>query len=94
LVFIQNVIENVKQNQDQNLPHLILTFQCSLNIRTAIRIQQIVDHDVSGSKQLQVQIKSVNENTQDYIEVLPQIEQEAHPILYRYISMRAKQQTK
>jgi hypothetical protein len=52
----------------------------------------MLEKDITVSQKLKVEVSRVSESCtkKDYAEVIPQIEEEKHPILHRYISMKAR----
>ena len=68
-----------------------MKFICRPKIQTAIEIKSMIEQEMSVSKKLKVEYIDVIENTNDFKEVISQIQKEKHPILHRYIEMIAKE---
>jgi hypothetical protein len=92
LLFLKQMIEQVKLNLNSRSSLLILHLLQDLSIKTLISIHQMLEKDITVSQKLKVEISRGTESgtKKDYAEVIPQIEEEKHPILHRYISMKAK----
>jgi hypothetical protein len=91
---VKQIIEQVKLNLNSRSSPLTLHLDLdqSLNIKTLISIHQMLEQDITVSQKLKIEVSIGFERgtKKDYAEVIPQIEEEKHPILHRYISMCAR----
>ena len=90
--FVKQMIEQVKLNLNSRSSLLILHIRQDLSIKTLFSIHQMLEQDITVSQKLKIEFSRDSERgtKKDYAEVIPQIEEEKHPILHRYISMCAR----
>jgi hypothetical protein len=51
-------------------------------------MQQILDQEISLSKNLQIEFTSIEEKNSDFKDVIPKIVEEKHPILHKYVYLK------
>ena len=84
------MIEQVKQNLNLRNSIFTLNLFARLNINIVVAIQKMLKQEKSVAEKLEVNCLNVVESKWDYKEIIPQYEEAKHPILYRFISMKAK----
>ena len=85
---IQLMILNL--NQRSSPLTLIFTKTSGIRMKTVIRITQMLENESRLNKNLKIEFPIIDEEEDDLMEVIPEIKQEAHPILHKYISKIAK----
>ena len=70
---------------------LTLVFLDTLKIQSAIAIMKMVEKESFVSERLKVQIPYVDGRESDFMEVIPDVDEEKHPILHYFILYKAKE---
>jgi hypothetical protein len=83
------MIENVKLNSNSRSSLLTLNLNIKISIKKLIAIKILLEQEISVAQKLLVNFKYVEETKDDLEQLIPKFEIEKHPILHRYISMKA-----
>jgi hypothetical protein len=86
------MIENVKLNSNSRSSLLTFNLDVPISIKTLIAIKKLLEQEISVAQKVKVNLKNVKERKEDLEELILQFEKEKHPILHRYISMKALQE--
>jgi hypothetical protein len=88
--FVKQMIEQVKLNLNSRSSLFTLHLIKNFSIKTLISIHQMLEQDITVTQKLKLILENDRDSKDNYAEVIPQIEEEKHPILHRYISMKAR----
>jgi hypothetical protein len=80
-------IEFIEDYQNLRSFPLTLIISSTVNIKTVIKLMQIVKEKNSVKYKLLMEFTNVHSVNQDIRNVMPCINNEDHPILHRYISL-------
>ena len=85
---MKQLIEQVKLNLNSRSSPLFLDLEYEISTKMEINLHQMLEKEINEGLVLKVRSKQGSCNI-DYAEALTQINEEKHPILHRYVTMKA-----